>query len=85
MGNENIWKKWLTSSLGQKLLAEEKDWFDKNLEDIFGYHAVQICPYSFDSLSNNRIVYKYRFSFGLCEDLIDGQDNIFIVATCWYC
>ena len=73
MGTENIWKNWLASPLGQKLLAEEKDWFDKNLEDIFGYHAVQICPYSFDSLSNNRIVYKYRFSFGLCEGLIDEQ------------
>ena len=80
MGTENIWKNWLVSPLGQKLLAEEKDWFDKNLEDIFGYHAVQICPYRFDSLSNNRIVYKYRFSFGLCEGLIDEQDNVFIVA-----
>ena len=80
MGTENIWKNWLSSPLGQKLLAEEKDWFDKNLEDIFGYHAVQICPYRFDSLNKNRIVYNYRFSFGSCEGLIDGRDNLFVVA-----
>ena len=80
MSTENIWKIWLNSSLGQRLLAEEKVWFDKNLEDIFGYHAVQICPYKFNSLNNNRITYKYKFSFELCEGLIDEHDNLFTVA-----
>ena len=29
MGTENIWENWLVSPLSQKLLVEEKDWFDK--------------------------------------------------------
>ena len=80
MNTENTWTTYLKSPVGQKLMTEEKDWFDRNLEDVFGYNAVQICPYDFDALSKNRITSKYKFSFTTSEAEIQSTSDVFLVS-----
>jgi SAM-dependent methyltransferase len=77
---KNSWATYLKSPVGQKLMTEERDWFDRNLEDVFGYNAVQICPYNFDALNKNRVSAKYKFSFATSEAEIQSDSDVFMVS-----
>ena len=57
------WKYWLESYLGSELLIEEKELIDEAVEDVFGYHAVQICPFNVNFLEKSRINNQYKLSF----------------------
>ncbi len=46
---------WLTSTLGQYLLAREQAMFDAVVGDIFGFNALQMGMLSMDALKNSRI------------------------------
>ncbi len=46
---------WLVSPLGQYLLQREQAYFDREVEDIFGFHALQLGMPQHDFLRNNRI------------------------------
>lgn len=56
-------QQWFESSLGQYLIAHERQYFDQVVANIFGYNAVQIGWPQFDFLQSNRM--PFRFSVGL--------------------
>jgi len=74
------WNIWLKSPLGSKLINEEKFWLDSNVEDIFGYHAVQICPFEYDFLKKNRIRQKYKLSFYHNTDTNKNYNDSFLIS-----
>jgi len=49
------WEPWGQTPLGTRLLAQEQAWLDATLQDVFGYHAVQIGPAPLDALRTNRM------------------------------
>ena len=49
------WESWGQTPLGRRLLAQEQAWLDATLQDVFGYHAVQIGPEPLDALRANRM------------------------------
>ena len=57
------WDHWIETPLGSWLLKQEQCWMDKNLEDVFGYNAIQIGSAKLDSLRSNRIQCKARLCF----------------------
>ena len=54
------WTTWATSPLGQRLIAEEQQWLDSTVQDVFGYHALQIGPDGLDALRTNRMSSRMR-------------------------
>ena len=54
------WTAWATSPLGQRLIAEEQQWLDSTVQDVFGYHALQIGPDGLDALRMNRMSSRMR-------------------------
>lgn len=53
---------WLDTAQGQYVLGWEREQFDRAVEDVFGFRAVQIGLPELDLLRRNRISYR----FGLC-------------------
>ncbi|MFA7239460.1 MAG: methyltransferase domain-containing protein [Sulfuricellaceae bacterium] len=53
---------WLTTPLGQYLIQREQAYFDREVEDIFGFNAVQLGLPQYDLLRNNRMPLR------LCAD-----------------
>ncbi|OUV02581.1 MAG: hypothetical protein CBC42_07370 [Betaproteobacteria bacterium TMED82] len=75
------WKYWLESYLGSELLIEEKELIDEAVEDVFGYHAVQICPFNVNFLEKSRINNQYKLSFFYDQSYIgQKEDDRFIVS-----
>jgi len=54
---------WLTTPLGQHLLARESAYFDTVVADMFGFNAVQIGHPELDLLRNCRIPKRYRVGY----------------------
>lgn len=50
--------------MGASLLREEQAWLDETLQDVFGYHAVQIGPAPLDALRTNRMSSRVRMVWG---------------------
>lgn len=50
---------WLSSDAGQYLLEWEQQRLDKAVEDLFGYHAIQIGIPALQALKNNRIAHQW--------------------------
>lgn len=59
-------KAWFESSLGQYLIAHERQYFGQVVANIFGYNAMQIGWPQFDFLQSNRM--PFHFSAGLEAD-----------------
>lgn len=59
---------WLSTPLGQYLLAWEQQRISKAVEDIFGYHALQLGLPSLPALENNRMPNRW-----LVQDHLPGQ------------
>lgn len=59
--------------MGKRLLQEEQAWLDETLQDVFGYHAVQISPMPLDALRTNRMSCRVRMVWGEAR-LGDGID-----------
>ena len=51
---------WLTTPLGQYLLAREQAYIDRTVADIFGYNALQLGLPQFDLLRASRITSRLR-------------------------
>ena len=51
---------WLSSPLGQYLLAREQDYFDRAVADVFGYNAFQLGLVENDLLRASRIPLRVR-------------------------
>lgn len=51
---------WLSSPLGQYLLAREQDYFDRAVADVFGYNAFQLGMVESDLLRASRIPLRVR-------------------------
>jgi SAM-dependent methyltransferase len=49
---------WLSTPLGQYLLAREQAYFDRTVADIFGYNALQLGLPQIDLLRASRITYR---------------------------
>lgn len=50
---------WLQKPLGRELLAAEQSHVDRLLEDVFGYHALQLgLPLAHDTLARSRITHR---------------------------
>jgi SAM-dependent methyltransferase len=62
------WGTWSQTPLGETLLREEQAWLDETLQDVFGYHAVQIGPMPLDALRNNRMSSRVRMVWGDSPD-----------------
>ena len=58
-------QQWLTSTLGQHLLAREQAMYDAIVGDIFGFHALQLGLLPLNALKNSRIPHLLRA--GNCE------------------
>ncbi|WP_236822579.1 class I SAM-dependent methyltransferase [Andreprevotia sp. IGB-42] len=56
---------WLATPLGQYVAAEERNWYDRTVVDIFGYKAVQLELPQFDALRTNRM--PWRATLGLAQ------------------
>ncbi len=54
------WGPWSETALGRRLIQEEQIWLDSTLQDVFGYHAVQIGPMPLDALRANRMSCRAR-------------------------
>ncbi len=54
------WTAWAASPLGQRLIAEEQQWLDSTVQDVFGYNALQIGPDGLDALRTNRMSSRMR-------------------------
>jgi SAM-dependent methyltransferase len=54
------WTTWAQTPLGLKLVAEEQAWMDATLQDVFGYHALQIAPEPLDALRMSRMSCRTR-------------------------
>ena len=63
MNSFEIWGQWIKTPLGACFLEQEQNWMDVNLEDIFGYNAIQTGPLQLDCLRSNRIQCKSRLCF----------------------
>lgn len=50
---------WLSSDTGQYLMEWEQSRLDKAVEDLFGYHAIQIGTPAIQALKNNRIAHQW--------------------------
>ena len=61
------WTAWATSPLGQRLIAEEQQWLDSTVQDVFGYHALQIGPDGLDALRANRMSSRMRMRVAALE------------------
>ena len=53
-------QQWFEGSLGQYLLKEEQNYFDRVVVDIFGFHALQVGFPQFNFLRANRIPFQFR-------------------------
>lgn len=62
---------WLESPLGRYVLAKEQALFDRTLQDIFGFNALQIGLTQVNFLENCRIPYK--FSVGNLSENLNCQ------------
>ncbi len=51
---------WFESSVGQYLIEREQAYFDQNVGDVFGYHAIQLGSSCFDFLRTSRMQLKVR-------------------------
>jgi SAM-dependent methyltransferase len=58
--NQTSQQVWLSSTLGQQLLAREQAMFDKAVGDIFGFNALQLGLLPLDTLKNSRIPHLLR-------------------------
>lgn len=67
------WKAWSQTPLGGKLLREEQAWLDETLQDVFGYHAVQMGPMPLDALRSNRMSSRVRMLWGESPDTAPGE------------
>lgn len=50
---------WLDTAKGRYVLSVEQAWCDRVLEDVFGYHALQLGLSSFAAMRNNRIPHQW--------------------------
>lgn len=50
---------WLHTPKGQYVLACEQAWCDHVLDDVFGYHALQLGMVNLQSMRNNRIPHQW--------------------------
>ena len=50
---------WLHTPKGQYVLAWEQAWCDRVLDDVFGYHALQLGLVNLQSMRNNRIPHQW--------------------------
>lgn len=55
MSNHHSFADWLQSPYGEYLLEREQAFLDKNVADVFGYHAVQLGLPQYDLLRASRI------------------------------
>lgn len=53
-------EEWFESPIGRYLIEREQAYFDQNVGDVFGYHAVQIGVPSLDFLRTSRMQLKVR-------------------------
>lgn len=58
-------EQWLGTSLGQYLLEEEQNYFDRAVANIFGYYALQIGFPQFNFLRANRV--PFQFYLGISQ------------------
>ena len=61
MSAENT-QQWFETSLGKYLLAQEQNYFDQVVANIFGYNALQLGLHQFNFLNLNRM--PLQFSIG---------------------
>lgn len=55
-------QEWFARPLGQYLLAQELEHFDRQINDIFGFNACQIGMPEFDLLRASRIPYRFSLA-----------------------
>ena len=65
---------WLSSTPGKYLLEWEQMRMDKAVEDLFGYHAIQLGQPKLDGLKNNRI--PHRWLLAEQESVFDKIDQL---------
>lgn len=53
------WNPWLATAAGRRVWQWEQQWADESLQDVFGYHAVQLGSAHLDALRNNRISHRW--------------------------
>jgi SAM-dependent methyltransferase len=64
-------EEWFESPTGRYLIEQEQAYFDQNVGDVFGYHAVQLGVPGFDFLRTSRIQLKVRAGTDLALDFFN--------------
>ena len=68
--------RWLSSPLGQYLLAWEQACVNEAVGNAFGYHAVQVGMPQLQSLQNNRMPFRWQASCGPDPDAATAQAHV---------
>jgi SAM-dependent methyltransferase len=66
-------QEWLTSILGQYLLAKEQAVFDTLVGDMFGYHALQVGFLQLNALNSSRIAHLMQADFSAGDFFCDSD------------
>ena len=75
------WATWSQTPLGLKLVAEEQAWMDATLQDVFGYHALQIAPEPLDALRMSRMSCRTRIVWPGSGQVAAGHAAVGLAAA----
>lgn len=65
---------WLDTAKGQYVSSVEQAWCDRVLEDVFGYHALQLGLSSFSAMRNNRIPHQWVAELNPWQPPVQSQE-----------
>ena len=72
---------WLKTPPGQYLLAWERERFDQTVNDIFGFHALQLGMQEIDTLRNNRMPHQWLALDGVRDSTVNAPVKILNLSS----
>lgn len=67
---------WLESSLGQYVVAREQAIYDRVLQDLFGFYALQMGAASMPLLKTSRVTHKFTLAWDTNASLLAEPDQL---------
>ncbi len=75
-------QQWFETSLGKYLLAQERNYFDQVVANIFGYNALQLGLHQFNFLDLNRMPLQFSIGSETGASLLATADFLPIETRC---
>jgi SAM-dependent methyltransferase len=72
---------WLKTPPGQYMLAWERERFDQTVNDIFGFHALQLGMQEIDTLRNNRMPHQWLALDAVQDPTVNAPVEILILSS----